>query len=520
MPPPAFAPPTPTPIPVVPAARLPWSAGAIMVGGAALYLALLLDAFGTLPGNGYGAFLYNRYFLALLDGHFDVPVRVAAFEGHYDAAGRAYIYHGLAPLLTRALAFPFVDLTRVSLVVPTIWLFTVLGTALYHRLLVRLVRTHGPQGRAGRATLTTLAGLLVWLAGPGLLLAASDSFYHEPIAIAFCLTAGVIVLACRALLFRAPIPAIIVPLALCAGAAVHARPQVAIGLYVVAVGLMALHHARHGWRPGAGRSVAALLVLFAFGAALLAVNWARFGDPLLLHGSWDPAAPLQYAPVYWHLEPADAPRVRTFLTHGQFELWRIGPNLVTYLADFPAYAARLEAMYAALAEWTGHVRLEPRRMGLLFLGAAWLPVLGLALARGSRPGPGGWVLLLGCAVPALFILAYPTVTVRYRVELWPPFIAFIALAAPGLLNWLGTARRGQRLGLGLAVGLGLAASGLFGSATVYGYGGYFQAGGVFSQWDRPFCLELARAKGFAAAEADRLCREPVMNAPADGSSRQ
>ena len=85
------------------AARLPALLAATL--GAALYALMLADQrLGPLP-DSFGApyyDIYNHYYLALREGHFDLPMRVLRIEGHYTPDGTGYPYHGLAPLLTRA----------------------------------------------------------------------------------------------------------------------------------------------------------------------------------------------------------------------------------------------------------------------------------------------------------------------------------------------------------------------------------------------------------------------------------
>ena len=63
-----------------------------------------LLAFGIWPHHDFplfGANIYDRYYLAMLEGRFDLPATVLRYEGHYAPDGTGYLYHGVAPLLTR-----------------------------------------------------------------------------------------------------------------------------------------------------------------------------------------------------------------------------------------------------------------------------------------------------------------------------------------------------------------------------------------------------------------------------------
>ena len=147
---------------------LNWS---ILGGGVALYLALALGILKEPGVTSFGDLAYNYYFLSLLEGRFDVPVRIITIEGHYDAAGQAYVYHGMAPLLVRALLFPFVDLRTASLAPISVWLFAAGGTAAYHLTFVKIVERYSTPWERRKSLV--LIGLMTWLASPGVLLAAN-----------------------------------------------------------------------------------------------------------------------------------------------------------------------------------------------------------------------------------------------------------------------------------------------------------------------------------------------------------
>ena len=57
---------------------------------------------------------YNHYFLSLMDGRLDVPAYAIGKEGNF-VDGKAYMYYGLVPTLTRFFVHPFVDLAQVPM---------------------------------------------------------------------------------------------------------------------------------------------------------------------------------------------------------------------------------------------------------------------------------------------------------------------------------------------------------------------------------------------------------------------
>ena len=119
---------------------------AIALCGAALYAGLLLRSVALEPG-AFGADIYDQMWLALRAGELDLPARVLRMEGHYAPDGTAYSYHGVAPLLTRALLDPFVQMGTLSLAPLSIWIWAVLGTACTHAALLTAL---GP-GLRGRS---------------------------------------------------------------------------------------------------------------------------------------------------------------------------------------------------------------------------------------------------------------------------------------------------------------------------------------------------------------------------------
>ncbi|TFL18089.1 hypothetical protein [Jannaschia formosa] len=480
---------------------------AIWIAGAT-WLALVAWGFALrMPTPFHGYEIYDFYYAAILDGRLDLPPRTLRFEGHYAADGTGYLYHGAVPLLTRfafGWAWPF---ERLSMSGPSIWLWAVVGTAGYQGALVGLARRAGVWATRRRAVLAVCAGL--WLAGPGVILVANQSFYHEPIAFAFAAT-GLFVAAWVGVAQGRLAPGVgVAILAGLAATVVHARPNLAIGLYA-AVGLAVLWGV---WRHRAGfLAPAALagLLLGAGGLGFLALNEARFGSATQFDGSFTESGRI-YGAVFWGHEQADSERARAAEEHGRFNLRRVLPNLMLYAVDLPPQAgAASEALretHRGLTEpVVGQVRIERPRVGMVFLWPLWILLAGAGLMA-LRRDPAMAALVVGLALSAGLMLSYMTVTMRYRVDLWPLI---------GVLAILGTVRLLRDppgLGTRWAVPV-LLAAGLLGSLGAgWRYSWQFQDSAdsaFFAPWSYETCAEIVRTAGFPEAELPRLCREPSM----------
>lgn len=473
-----------------------------------------------------GDLVYNYYFLALAEGRFDIPPRIATLEGHYDAAGRAYVYHGIAPLLTRMLAAPFVDLRGATwLAGASIGLFAALGALAYHLTLLRLIRAHAAPGR-GRVAWHAIAAGMAWLCAPGLLLAANQSMFHEPTAVAFACVAWSVYLHAAVIFHGARPAAVVIPLAVLAGLSVFARPNVAVALYL-GVGLLMLTHLARERLARLAPLVAATLVLGAFGAGLLAFNAARFGDPLQMFGA-NEAAPVEYGFAYWGLEsPQNAERLEAFVDHGTFNAGRVGPNLMLYAMDVPweqitgvperVDAGPLDALYRDLTlERLGYIRVEAPRIGFVYLWAPWLLLAVLGLLRPPRAAPAGgdpparggyrrgWIALATTGAMALLILSYGTVTLRYRVEVFPLIAVLGLLALPRVLAWQSARPDGGRA-VTWAMGAATAGAGAVSLGVAVMYADNFPQMEVISRWSLETCERLVLEKGFDRSDVARLC---------------
>ncbi|SDH50640.1 hypothetical protein [Roseospirillum parvum] len=460
----------------------------------------------------FGTDIYDRLYLALVgEGRFDLPPRVLRLEGHYTPDGTGYLYHGLAPLLTRLAAGWAVDLSRVSLAGVSVWLWAGLGTALWHLTLDGVLGQGMATSRRRRGWARLGLAVLVWLAGPGLLVAANHALFHEPLAVAYAAVAGIAWLLVAVARGRLSLGAALPLLALGAGLVLHARPHLAPGLFAAVVALVGLDLWR---RRRAGLAVAALtlLVLAGAGALLLWLNLARFGDPWLMHGSFAPSG-LQYGTYFWGGEDPAGPRAQAFEAEGRFSPWRLPANLFIHLFDLrlggplAPVSEAIGAIFEGLKGGVGEIRLDGPWTGMAYLWPLWLLLAGVGLGAAMTRHPVILIGLGGLLAGTLLMLCYPTVTLRYKVDMVGPLGLLAACGLVRLGPWLAAlpARRAARVGRlgGLLIALGA----LFSLATAHDYAQAFLTDWqVFRPWSLGECLDMARARGFDEARAAVLCR--------------
>lgn len=399
----------------------------IVLGGL-LYASMLWLAGAWSTGPHIGGFLYNYYFLGLIDGTLTVPAQIAGLEGFYDAEGRAFLYHGVGPLVTRALAWPVVDLTAVDLRVPTIWLFATLGGAAFHATARAFLGDALPGARGSGV----LLWLMVWVLAPGFILAANGSFYHEPMAFAFAM-AGIGVFCLWRLVERDfdgwPW---LIGLAAAGALALHGRPHVAVGLYLAAVLVSAAMLWRSRGRALVPVGIAMGILLFS-GLAYLQLNAMRFGSATEISGTVsDETARTVYGFLYWGWEAADHPRFQAQETHGTFMAGRILPNLFLYGVSMGGEAT--VGLYRRMTADMGHIRIESPVIGFALFWLTWCVLAVIAAFRRGGPRVFMWLGLAAVLPGALILLAYTTITMRYRIEVWPVLFVLGVVGLRGLLE--------------------------------------------------------------------------------------
>jgi hypothetical protein len=495
----------------VASAREPLAMLVVLLGAvwmAALAFQLLMPP----PAPFIGSRLYDLYTLALLDGRFDLPLRELQLEGHYAPDGTGYLYHGLGPVLTRLPFAAFVDLPTWWIAPASIWFWAVLGNLFYHRAFFCAV-AHSRLGQGGISSrVQILLAVLVWFAGPGALLAANGSVFYEPVAMAYAMAGGFVMLLVRALHAEIPLDRALLPMALFAGLALHARPSLAIGLYAACCLIGAMIAFRGTWTQRK-RVAGAMALLGLFGAILLACNTARFGNPASMHGGFEDEE-VQYGFVYWSefvyggASYDNDERTRSIRDDGKFSPVRIVPNLAMYMAALPTFPATtkardaMERAFIALQPHTGYVRVENPNIGMLFL---WplpmlLAVFGLVQRRFWRgPALAGAIGLGGSAV---LLLSYITITLRYHVDLWQALAFAALLGVAPVAERLTDRNRRHHMWCGLViafllVGLAITAKTVGNSRRVLGGA---------QQWPKELCLQMTAQKGFTPARSEQLCR--------------
>lgn len=479
-----------------------------MIAGVAwlAFVAWFLATRNPYPFHGYE--IYDIYYAAILDGQIDLPPRTIRFEGWYATDGTAYMYHGVAPLLTRFVlgwVWPF---EKLSMSGPSIWFWTALGTAGYHSALIGLARRANIWDLRRNAILILCAGL--WFAGPAVLLVSNQSFYHEPITVSFGATGLFVAVWVHKLRGKITLGNAVALLALLAAIAFHARPNVAVALYAGA-GLAICWGL---WRYRITFLLPALLSGALLGAGVggyMAINEARLGSAAGVDGDYKRT----YGFRYWGAEDDNSPRAEAFQVHGRFNLKRVLPNLVLYITDVPTTGAseaitavsdQVYETYRSVTEpFLGFIRIEHPRVGMLIMWPVWLYLAMVGLWTLRRDPP--MAALAGCMMLAFGLtLAYGTVTLRYRLDLWH-FLALLAL--PGAVQLLTAPTAKVQQGL-IAVLLGLGFVGSLGAGVQY-HGMFRDVPDHLHMrpWTYQVCAELAQAKGFDGEDLARICRDPV-----------
>ena len=404
--------------------------------GSLAYLAILTNGTFDLGARETLDRAYDAYARAMLVGRLDVSRDVIGNEGFY-VDGKVYLYYGILPALMR---LPFL-LAGMASPSPRlfVWIEATVAAALFHLTLARILALSCPPIRsAGNGTVALMAGIAAWIASPCLLLVSNASIYHEPIGVALVCTGGIF------LLLSGPIASALggqppqlsttrlTAIAILAGLSLHARPPLAVGLFLL-TGLLCLwtladpsvakrglwgrllHAVRKSLLPGAMLTIAVVVFMI--------VNWLRFGDPMS-------AGPLRYYGYYLFLE-GNSPRMQTFFQQGRFQLLRLIPNALVHV--FGIYQVH-EPLTKLLH--VGALRLESPLHGMVLI---WAPVVImsvfgtrhlLGLARRNRIC-GLWLMgtSITLASSLVIMLCYSTVTLRYKFEMWPGllFLAIIGL---------------------------------------------------------------------------------------------
>ena len=451
--------------------RAAWAAAAAPV----------LVAFGWLLMAGTWSPLRRQFFddffdaqaRAFLDGRWDVPRDVVAFEG-FDIDGKTYIYFGPWPALLRMPLLAVTDrfdgrLTTVSMALA----MGVLAVAAYRlNLAVREI----VRGCAGvtRGELVATAGLAVAvLAGPPLWLASAAVVYHEAILWGLALTLATLDAAARWI--RRPTRSGLAVVGVLGTLAVSSRQTLGLGI-IAGLGAVALVAGTARLRRRAGRSVDPLPrvrpggVLLVCGMLVIVAaipNLARFGDP------WGPPIERQIASSVFDdrkafLEANDdswfGPQFvpTTLLQYARpdaFDLRGSFPWL-----DFPAAGPTVvgDVTFDDL-EWSSSVPVTmPALVVLAVPGVAWL--VG-AVRRRNGPGVGLLLLWIGTGAGAAGAIAIGYIAHRYLADLMPLVLVPALVGFHVLLGAAPPARRAWR-GAGAAALVVVVAAGVWANAAL------------------------------------------------------
>lgn len=475
--------------------------------GAAYMLLLVFGLFLPPEGPYIGTRLYDLYATALFDGRFELPVRELRLEGHYAPDGTGYLYHGFGPLLTRLPFIAFVQFPTNWIAPLSIWFWAVAGNICVHRTFsfALIQADFGAEGVP--SGMRTLLAIAVWFGAPGIILSANSSLFYEPVAMAYALGAGFVLLFVRMAYGAIRPEKALIPLAVLAGLVMHARPHLAIG-YSAAVCLLAFAAARRSGRSTWSRVALAFGILGLSGALLIASNALRFGDPGQMHGTFGKSE-VQYGWVFWGAETEDSARALGYLKYGQFNARRVLPNAAMYLAAPPVAligeeaAERVEDLFHFSEPSVKFMRIEQPNVGILFLWLAWTILAAAGLRQKALWRMPALAGMVGVGSGALLMLSYGTITLRYHVDLWPLFAFPAAFGVAPLVAW---ARRrpewggGRRWVLGLSVLVGV----IFTSLAVGGSRNALLDDD--RSWSHEACLRLAGQKGFDALHGEKLCR--------------
>ncbi len=415
------------------------------------------DFFTT--GDAY-TFSYNYLFLSIIEGKQSVPIKYIGFEGLYLPDGTAYMYYGIGPALLRVFFHPFLDLQQVPVARFLVWSLVAVSGFVCQSTLLLVVRNSSIRTSGLAVAALFVGGIAVWLASPLLILTSGASLYHEPIALAFL---------CTVIFVRAAIPltfsaensiGVLMVCSVAAAVAVHARPHVAVGLYLGTVALWfwaivtvwgsqkAPHTVTSDRQPPReslkSLSFAGLGICLILGVSGLTYLWliAQRGGPLVAMVSGGEAV---YGSVFFGVEDAQSVRMMGFAQDGIFNLKRIIPNGLFH-------AIGGWNLFEQLREWLGvaYIRREPPFAGFVMLWMPWVVLAGYTVIEVILRGIYGLksgvmmravpplVTTVSMAVIFVIILSFGQVAFRYKVEIWPVFWVLSLLSLPSFLALLST----------------------------------------------------------------------------------
>jgi hypothetical protein len=412
--------------------------------------------------------------------------------------GSAFVYQGVAPLVTRLIAYPFVDLTRTSLSALTIWGFAVAGNAVWTRVFLKQLETMHFDSKLARSVWAVCTCLAVWFLAPGLLLVANDSYYQEPFAIAYFLTA----LFCALVLGSTQKETRSMPLirlALIAGLVTLARPNIALFLCAAVIVFAAQNTLQDRARNGK-RAIVSLSIPLIIGIALFAYNYARFGDPLTMHGELS-AAQVEMASTYFDITSPGA-GLRAYAENGQFNVQRLPAGLIVNALETNSFPNSLRSLPPS----------DPRAIksfgtyaGFVWLWLPFMLVAAVGLSALRRSGFSVIVLVAILGGVVILLSTYFASTLRYRFEYWPLIGVLAALGLPKVVTFISLTQERSNIFAYLLSLMAIYAAVL----SVVVFSSYAQSlvqTATFGNWSKPICEHyVTKRPELGENAAQRLC---------------
>lgn len=449
----------------------------------ALFFAYIITdkTFNFFAFDDWFSISYNFLFLSLLEGKQSIPLKYINLEGAYLPDGTAYMYYGIGPALLRVFFHPFMDLQQVPVARFVVWSLVSISGFVCQNTLLFVVRNSKISTPGLPVVALFLGGIAIWFASPLLILASGASIYHEPIALAFLCTV-VFVRAAISLTF--PTKNTICILWVCgiaAAIAVHARPHVAVALYLGTAGLwiwaMGTVWAdretpysgpldeRFTETPLKSLCLAGLGICVILGLAGLAYIWLvtqrSGGLPMVAKGA------SAYGYVFWSVEDPQSVRMIAVGQDGRFNFRRLIPNGVFHAVGGWGLFDQLRAVFGA-----AYIRREWPFAGFVMLWAPWVGLAGYKVfkviirdrdrlkSEGMIHVAPQLVITASMGVILIFILSYGTITYRYKVEIWPVIWVLSLISLPALIGFLGAqSLKAKRLVTAAGIGLVMIGSG-------------------------------------------------------------
>lgn len=407
--------------------------------GITVYAFVLTNGTWNFLGTEVYGLAFNSYATSIYSGSLTVSPESIGMEGFY-VDDKVYMYFGALPAVLRGPLIPFVDLESVFVSRIFILLFCGIGALLFQWWSVRIVAGQRPIRLASwDFLLLALISVNIWFATPQFFLGGSGTIYHEPIAVGLLLWTVFVLMVFNIVALNKKISsATLVGLALLAALCLHARATMAVGMYAATclVVLWSLCK-KVGWWPKPGHrdrpirlarllrdllpEMTAMSLLAIGGGILLAMNFAKWGDPFVMA--------LSEFRGFVLTDEGGSEAIQAFREHGRFNLARLPSNAVFhFVGGWNLRETLLEAFNA------GFVRAEKPLGRLILMWPVWLALAAAGVWGAARgvvtKAISDRLVWLGTgvlAVPAILILSFVTVALRYKADIWATLFFFVLL---------------------------------------------------------------------------------------------